>query len=86
VVYDAEEGQAVVVDTVKYVGKKTFYRRGERWIDSTLNEKEVREAVQIERYSPEYFELITTFGKDAAKYLAIEGDVTIKLGETTYAF
>jgi Ca-activated chloride channel family protein len=86
VVYDDAQGEAVVVDTVKYVGKKTFYRRGARWIDSTLSEKEVREAVNIERYSPEYFELITKFGKDVAKYLAIEGNVTVKLGETTYAF
>lgn len=74
------------VQTIQNVGAKTFFRRNNRWIDSSLTEKQEKEAKRVKRYSPEYFELITKHGKDVAKYLAIEGDVTVVLAGQAYSF
>ncbi len=43
--------------------------------DSTLSEKDVREAVKIERYSPEYFELIKN-NPGIGKLLSVGPQVT----------
>jgi len=85
-VYDPATKTEKRIDTVKYVGSKTFYRRGSRWVDSTLTAEQERNATRIERYGKEYFDLVTRHGKDVAKYLAIEDEVTIKLGDRAYTF
>jgi len=83
---DAETGREVTVNTIKNVGAKTFYRRGDRWIDSEVTAEEMKRAVKVKRYSDQYFALIDKYGRDAAKYLASEGDVYISLGDKVYAF
>ena len=80
------EDAEVVVDTVQNVGSKTFFLRGGRWVDSTLTEEQSKAVQKIERYSKEYFALLDKHGKDAAKYLAIEGEVTLVLGGQAYEF
>ena len=41
---------------------------------------------QIERYSDEYFAFSRKYGKEAAKYFALEGKVVIVLGDQAYEF
>jgi Ca-activated chloride channel family protein len=80
------DGEEVVVQNVQNVGGKTFFMRKKRWVDSTVTDKQEQEAKKIQRYSKEYFDLISKHGKDAAKYLAIEGQVTIVLDGQAYSF
>ncbi len=75
-----------MVPTVLNVGKKTFFWRNDRWEDSTLTEKQLKNVKKLKRFSQEYFDLSVKLGKDAAKYLAIEGDVVVVLGDTAYEF
>ena len=75
-----------VVTTVINVGKKTFFRRNDRWEDSVLTEQQLQNLKQIERYSDEYFALSRQYGKEVAKYLALEGNVVILLGDQAYEF
>jgi Ca-activated chloride channel family protein len=82
----ADEDREVVVNTVRNVGSKTFFLRGGRWVDSAVTTEIAKNVRQIERYSKEYFDLIDKHGKDAAKYLAIEGQVTVLLDGQVYAF
>jgi hypothetical protein len=49
-----------------------------------LTADEERAATPIKRYEREYFDLIDRHGKTVAKYLAIEGEVVLKLGDETY--
>lgn len=82
----ADDDSEVTVSTVQNVGSKTFFQRGGRWVDSSLTEELEKNVKKIERYSKEYFDLIVKHGKDAAKYLAIEGEVTVVLGGQAYSF
>ena len=83
---EAEVDKTTVVPTVLNVGKKTFFWRNDRWEDSTLTEKQLKNVKKLKRFSQEYFDLSVKLGKDAAKYLAIEGDVVVVLGDTAYEF
>jgi Ca-activated chloride channel family protein len=74
------------VTNVLYVGPKTFFRRGPRWEDSELTEEQLRRVQQVERYSDAYFALLDRHGKDVAKYLALEGQVVVLLGDQAYEF
>jgi Ca-activated chloride channel family protein len=81
-----ESEAARVVQTVQNVGSKTFFLRNGRWVDSTLSEEQEQHAIQLARYSTEYFDLISQYGRDVAKYLAIEGEVTVVLNGQAYSF
>jgi Ca-activated chloride channel family protein len=82
----ADEDSEVVVQSVKNVGSKTFFQNGGRWVDSSLTAEQEKNVQKIERYSKEYFDLVAKYGKDAAKYLAIEGEVTLVLDGQAYSF
>lgn len=60
---------------VQIVGAKTFYRRDAAWRDEKVTDDAVAKAETVERYSDRYFELARTLDRDAAKYLALEGEV-----------
>ncbi|HEV3416658.1 MAG TPA: VWA domain-containing protein, partial [Pirellulales bacterium] len=77
---------AKVAQNVRSVGRKVFYRRGDKWIDSTVTADQEKQPIKIERYSKEYFELIDTFGRDVAKYMAFDEPVVIELDGKAYAF
>jgi Ca-activated chloride channel family protein len=83
---EAKGDAEVVVDTVQNVGSKAFFLRGGRWVDSSLTAELAAKTQKIERYSNAYFALIDKHGKDAAKYLAIEGEVTLVLDGQAYEF
>jgi Ca-activated chloride channel family protein len=76
----ALEGEADVSGTaspggVQLVGAKTFYRRDNAWRDEKVADDAVAKAETVERYGDRYFELARTLDRDAAKYLALEGEV-----------
>jgi Ca-activated chloride channel family protein len=78
--------RAKVVQNVRYVGSKSFFRRGDRWVDSGVNEKNEKNVKKIKRFSDEYFDLVDKHGKDVAKYLAFDEPVTMVLDEQVYEF
>ncbi|MEX0936664.1 MAG: VIT domain-containing protein [Pirellulales bacterium] len=84
--YDAVEGKPVAVNTVRTVGSKTFFVKDGRWIDSAVSSEQSQAAKPVERYSREYFDLVSRHGKEVAKYLAIDDPVVIKLGDTVYTW
>jgi uncharacterized protein (DUF1330 family) len=51
-----------------------------------LTDAQLKKTRKIKRYSSEYFDLTTRFGKETAKYLAIEGNVIVVLGNEAYEF
>jgi Ca-activated chloride channel homolog len=73
-----------IVQNVRQLGSKTFYRRADRWIDGAVPEKQEKPATKLARFSSEYFGLIDKFGRDVAKYLAQDEPVTFELGGQVY--
>ncbi len=80
----AEADETVVVKTVQNVGNKTFFQRNGQWVDSSLKADQEKNVQEVKRYSKEYFDLATKHGKDAAKYLALEGEVTLVFDSVAY--
>jgi hypothetical protein len=84
VYYDFYQDKQVACTTVCNIGRKTFFQRAGRWIDSTVSEDDQKNARQIERFSRDYFDLVAQHGKHVAQYLAIDEPVVVKLGGQTY--
>ena len=84
--YDAKKDAHEVAANCRQIGRKTFFQRGDRLVDSTVTESQEKSAKKIERYSREYFDLIERYGKHVAQYLALDEPVSINLGGETYAW
>ena len=82
--FDAKKDKHEVAVKCRQIGRKTFFERGGRLIDSTVTEAQQKSAKKIERFSPEYFDLIERYGKHVAQYLALDDPVCINLGGETY--
>jgi Ca-activated chloride channel family protein len=82
--YDAKEDKSVAAVNCRQIGRKTFFERGGRLVDSTVTEEQEKSCRKIERYSREYFDLIEQHGKHVAQYLALDEPVVINLGGETY--
>jgi Ca-activated chloride channel family protein len=82
--YDAARDENVAVTSIRQIGRKTFFQRGDRLIDSTVSAEEERAARKIERFSQEYFDLAERYGEYVGQYLALEETVVVKLDGTTY--
>jgi Ca-activated chloride channel family protein len=82
--YDAKGDKDVAAFNCRQIGRKTFFERGGRLVDSTVTAEQEKSCRKIERYSREYFDLIEKHGKHVAQYLALDVPVVINLGGETY--
>jgi Ca-activated chloride channel family protein len=83
---DAAGDKDVVAANCRQIGRKTFFERDKRLVDSTVTEEQEKRARKIERFSREYFDLIEQHGKHVARYLALDEPVVINLGGETYTW
>jgi Ca-activated chloride channel family protein len=84
--YDAKSDKDMAASNIRQIGRKTFFQRGEKLVDSSVTDDEEKSAVKVERYSREYFDLVEQYGKHVAQYVALDEPVVIKLGKTTYTW
>jgi Ca-activated chloride channel family protein len=77
---------AKVVENVRTVGRKVFYRHGDRWVDSAVTEAQEKQPIKIERFSQQYFDLVEKSGREVAKYMAFDEPVIVELDGKAYAF
>jgi len=84
--YDARADQLVTAQNIRQIGRKTFFQRGDRWVDSAVSDDDEKNVQQIERYSRAYFDLVERHGRHVAQYLALDEPVVIKLDGQTYAW
>jgi len=82
--YDARNDRQEAAQNIRQIGRKTFFQRGDRWVDSSVTEEDEKSAQQVERFSRQYFDLVERYGRHVAQYLALDEPVTIKLGGQTY--
>lgn len=78
------EGKASVIANARRVGDKTFFKRGERWVDSTVTPELESKAITIEQFSDGYFELARKQSADLNQYLTFEEPVTVNLAGQVY--
>ena len=79
---DGKKGSPLAV--IRYIGPRTFYKRGKEWQDSVFDPTTHKNIKTIEIGSDSYFKLIKQNGR-IAKYLAL-GDVVVKVKKTWYRF
>lgn len=86
--YDAvaagKDEDTKVVQNVRQVGRKAFFRRDQQWIDSAVTPELEKNIVKVKRFSPEYFQLIDKYGHDVAKYLSMDESLTLELEGQAY--
>ncbi|HEX9912967.1 MAG TPA: VIT and VWA domain-containing protein [candidate division Zixibacteria bacterium] len=71
--YTDSSGKEKKVTEVKQVANKTFFKKGELWVDSEYDTK--LKTIKIQRFSPAYFDLARRF-PEFEKYLSL-GDKVI---------
>jgi Ca-activated chloride channel family protein len=84
--YDAKEDKTAVAANCRQIGRKTFFERAGRLVDSSVTAEQEKSAKKIDRYSREYFDLVERYGKHVAQYLALDEPVVINLGDETYTW
>jgi Ca-activated chloride channel family protein len=84
VTFEDAEGKPQIVEGVRNLGQKTFFRRDNRWKDSTVTPEQEKQAIRIVQFSPEYFDLAATRGGQMSKYLAFNEPVLLNLDGKIY--
>jgi Ca-activated chloride channel family protein len=77
-------GRAEVAANVRKVGDKTFFHRGDTWIDSTVTAEQEESARRVEQFSDAYFDLARKQGHEQNQYLTFEEPVVVNLDGVTY--
>ena len=78
------EGNAVAVATVRQLGKKTFYFREGRWLDSAVTPEEEKDVTVVEQFSDAYFDLARGQSPASNQYLTFTQPVVVKLDGKVY--
>jgi Ca-activated chloride channel family protein len=73
-----------IVQRVKQIGAKTFFRRANRYVDSDATDKQIAEAIKIEQFSDQYFDLLAELDEESRIYLAEASEVLVVLKGKTY--
>ncbi len=82
--FDARNQRSAVARNILQRGRKTFFRQGDRWVDSKVLERSSQSANRIERYSRDYFDLVARHGRHVNQYLSIDEPVVIELDGKVY--
>ncbi len=78
------EGKESVVTSVRQVGAKTFYRKADRWVDSTIKPDQDTKATVIRQFSDEFVELAKAQEAEMNRYLTFDEPVTVNLDGRVY--
>jgi len=81
---DANKELADVGRNIRYVGNRTFYQRGGRWVDSLVTSQQEANAKQIKQFSDEYFALARRYGRTLAQYMIFDEPVLLNLEDQAY--
>jgi Ca-activated chloride channel family protein len=78
------EGNEFVAASVRQVGKKTFYFKENRWIDSAVTPEQDARATVIKQFSDAFFQLARAQKTELNQYLTFDQPVTCELDGTVY--
>ena len=66
---------------MQYVGSRTFYRDGDKWVDSRY--KAEQETTKVKAFSKEYFDLVAA-NEDLGKCFALGSKVIVVVADKAY--
>ena len=69
---------------VREVGGRTFFRKGDRWVQSTIKPEDEAKAIVVEQFSEPYFDLARKQDAEANQFLTFEEPVTVELDGKVY--
>jgi len=78
------DGNTTAVATVRQVGAKTFYRKAERWVDSTVKPEDEAKAIGLTQFTDDFFKLARAQTAELNQYLTFDDAVTVNLDGKTY--
>jgi Ca-activated chloride channel family protein len=82
------QGQAAAPEEseakVRQIGKKTFYFKNGRWVDSSVTPEDDSKAVVVVQFSDDYFRLARSQKAEYNQYLSQAEPVTVKLEGKVY--
>lgn len=78
------EEQAQRADRVRQMGPRTFYLKEGVWVDSRLNEAQIKSAVTLEQFSEPFFKLSRGLPAADNQYLAFSEPVVVEIGGKVY--
>ena len=84
--YDTAKDKKEVAANCRQIGRKTFFQRGDKLVDSAVSAEQEKSAKKIDRYSREYFDLVEKYGQHVAQYLALDEPIVIDLDGETYSW
>ncbi len=79
-----EEMLAKSKEPVKQIGAKTFYKRGDRYVDSDATQEQIDKAIKVEQFSDKYFDLLEDLDEEAKVYFAEDSEVLVVLKGKAY--
>jgi hypothetical protein len=80
----AETEIAQAGQNMRQIGNRTFYRRGNQWIDSTLSKAQESNPTRVKQFSDRYFELARRHGRSLSQYMAFDEPVLVNLEGRAY--
>jgi Ca-activated chloride channel family protein len=78
------DGEIEVLDSVRVIGQKAFYRKNHQWSDSTVTPEQAAQAIRIVQFSDEYFDLAARQNGAFARYFAFQEPLLLNLDGKTY--
>ena len=78
------EGRDRAVETVRNVGRKTFYLRDGVWIDAEVKAEQIPQARRVVQFTAEYFALAAGQAQEDNQYLTFRRPVVILLDDQVY--
>jgi Ca-activated chloride channel family protein len=70
--------------TVRQVGSKNLFRKGDRWADSAVKPEDDAKARVIRQFSDDHFRLARSQKAELNQYLTFDEPVTVELGGQVY--
>ncbi len=84
VVAKDERGESTLVETVRRVGSKTFYRRNDVWFDAEIKPEDEAKAQKLEQFSEGFFALTRKQTAEENQFLTFDEPVVVKLADGIY--
>lgn len=72
--------------SIRQLGDRTFFRRGERWVQSTITEEQEKRARRVQMFSDEFFRLVNRYGRRLTQYLINTQPTVVELDGEIYLF
>ena len=84
--FEDSMGNSVDVNNIRKIGSKTFYLYNKLWVESTVDVKEITSAVNVQKFSEQYFKISANQQAEFNTYLSENDEIVVRLNGVVYQF